>query len=241
MAIEHDRLIRKLQSIGQLTPAEEAAISRLAMDLRTVQENADIVREYDTATECCVLIDGMLCRYKLLDEGQRQILSFHTPGDIPDLQSLHLKVMDHSVGTLTPATVALVPHTVLRDLIAAHPGIGSLLWRDTLIDASIFREWLLNIGRRFAHARIAHLFCELFCRLNAVGLADDSRMVLPLTQTELGDALGLSSVHVNRMLQDLRKDGLIESQGRNVKITDWPRLQQVGGFDPSYLHLRTGG
>lgn len=231
-------MIRKLESIGQLSAAEKAAIALLPMDIQELAENVEIMTEGDRPSRCCLLIEGMACRFKVLGGGERQIMAFHTPGDIPDLQSLHLTTMDHSVGTLTPVTVAFIPHAALKALMADQPGIGDLLWKDTLIDGSIFREWLANIGRRFAHARIAHLFCELFCRMKAVELVNDQSMVLPITQVELADALGLTSVHVNRVLQDLRRDGLIESVGRNVKIIDWPRLKQVGGFDDSYLHIQ---
>ena len=137
-------------------------------------------------------------------EGKRQILSFHISGDIPDLQSLHLSVMDHSLGTLIPCKLAFIQHDDLRSLMRNHPRLGDLFWRDTLIDAAVFRQWVVNVGRRQALARMAHLLCELLVRLRAVELVEDHAFDLPVTQAELADALGISNVHVNRVLQDLR-------------------------------------
>jgi CRP-like cAMP-binding protein len=196
------------------------------------------VKEGDRPLDCCLIVQGFVARYKLLGEGQRQIFSFHIPGDIPDIQSLHLEVMDHSLGALTPCRVAYIPHQSLNELILRHPNLGSAFWRDTLIDAAVFREWLAGVGRRTAYQRIAHLICELYVRLQAVGLAEEWSFELPITQVEMADALGLSSVHVNRVLQDLRREGLIVSRSPVTAIADWERLQVAGDFDPGYLHLR---
>jgi CRP-like cAMP-binding protein len=235
---DHDRLIAKLESIGTLTAAERAAIRALPLRVRQVAEDTDVVRDGDMPTECCLLLEGFLCRYKMLPDGGRQILAIHTAGDIPDLQSLQLNVMDHSVGALTPCKVAFIAHAALHDITRAHPGIIALFWRDTLIDAAIFREWLTGVGRRSAHQRIAHLICEIHLRLKVVGLTDDNGFELPITQAELADALGLSTVHVNRVLQDLRRDGLIISRGKFLAVADWRTLEKAGGFDPRYLHVR---
>jgi CRP-like cAMP-binding protein len=164
-------------------------------------------------------------------------MSFHIPGDIPDLQSIHLTVMDHSLGTLTRSKVAFIPHHSVRNLTRAWPRIADALWRDTLVDAAIFREWMVGIGRRSAHQRIAHVLCEMLVKSKAVGLAQDHSYHLPVTQAELGDALGLSTVHVNRVLQDLRKDGLLLFERGQVSIPDWDGLKKAGEFDPTYLHL----
>jgi CRP-like cAMP-binding protein len=235
---EHDRLIAKLQSIATLTADEKRALARLPLRLQAFGENTDLVQQGDAPRECGLIVQGFVCRYKLLAEGQRQIMSFHIPGDIPDLQSLHLRVMDHSVAALAPTRVAFIPHAALQEITRSHPGVTAALWRDTLIDAAIFREWLAGVGRRTAHQRIAHVICEIFVKLRSVGLADGEGFELPVTQSELADALGLSSVHVNRVLQDLRRDGLIVSRGRHVVIGDWERLQAAGDFDVGYLHLR---
>ena len=166
-------------------------------------EDQDIVREGDQPTECCLVLDGFVSRYKVLASGKKQILSFHTPGDIPDLQSLHIHVMDHSLGTLVPTRVAFIPHREMLDLCRRYPALAAAFWRDTLIDAAIFREWIANIGRRNAYQRLAHMFCEMEMRLMAVGLSSKTSYDLPLTQEEIGDATGLTTVHVNRTLKEL--------------------------------------
>lgn len=230
-------LIRKLESIAPLVPEEEAALLRLPLRLKTVAADQDIVREGDTPSECCLIVEGFACRYNITDEGKRQILSFHIGGDIPDLQSLHLKVMDHSLGTLVPSKLAFVQHDDLRSLMRSHPRLGDLFWRDTLIDAAVFRQWIVGLGRREARSRIAHLLCELLVRLRAVELVEDHAFNLPVTQAELGDALGISTVHVNRVLQELRGENLITLRGGMLQVLDWQELQKAGEFDPTYLHL----
>jgi CRP-like cAMP-binding protein len=234
-AIHHHTaaLIRKLESIAPLTPDEKAALLRL----KTVAAHQDIVCEGDTPSESCLIVAGFACRYILTAEGKRQILSFHIAGDIPDLQSLHIDVMDHSLATLVPSSLAFIQHDDLRSLTRSHPRLGDLLWRDTLIDAAIFRQWMVGLGRRDAYGRIAHLLCELLVRLRAVELVEDHAFTLPVTQAELGDAFGLSTVHVNRVLQDLRGDGLITLRGVSLKVLDWEGLTKAGEFDPTYLHL----
>lgn len=232
------RLIAKLDSIANLSAEEKAAVAALPFRERTVEEGVDLFRQGERPTESCVIVDGFACRYKVLGGGQRQIMSFHTPGDMPDLQSLHLKVMDHSLVSLTRCRVAMVPHQALLDLTNQWPGVTAALWRDTLIDAAIFREWLAGVGRRTAHQRIAHLICEVYLRLKAVGMVDGASFELPVTQAEVADALGLSPVHVNRVLQDLRRDGYIEWRGRQAVINDWQRLRSAADFDAGYLHLK---
>ena len=195
------------------------------------------MREGDRPSECCLIVAGFACRYKITAEGKRQILSFHIAGDIPDLQSLHIDVMDHSLGTLAPSSLAFIQHDNLRTFMRSHPRLSDLLWRDTLIDAAIFRQWMVGLGRRDAYGRIAHLLCELLVRLRAVELVEDHAFTLPVTQAELGDAFGLSTVHVNRVLQDLRRDSLITLRGVSLKVLDWEGLKKAGEFDPIYLHL----
>jgi CRP-like cAMP-binding protein len=234
---DQSRLIRKLETIVDLSAEEREAILDLQMTVRAVGEDEDLVRDGDRPSECCVIIEGFACRYKLTAEGKRQIMSFHIPGDIPDLQSLHLKVMDHSLGTLVPSKVGFIQHEHVIKLIRRHPRLGDAFWRDTLIDAAVFREWMVGMGRRSAYTRIAHVLCELLVRLRSVGLADGHAIDLPVTQAELGDALGLSTVHVNRVLQELRGDGLITLRGRFLNVQDWPGLKKAGEFDPTYLHL----
>ena len=231
-------MIRHLESIAELSGADKQAIGTLPLTLRSVGADEEIVHEGDVPEQCCLLLDGFMHRYKVVPNGERQILSLHLPGEIPDLLSLHLPKMDHSLGTLTPSRIAMIPHGALRDISRAHPGIAEAFWRDTLIDASIFREWIVNVGRRGARERIAHLFCEMFIRSRLIGLAGDGGFELRLTQGEIGEATGLTPVHVNRTLQDLRKSGLIASEGRFLRILDWTGLRRAGGFDAAYLHLK---
>lgn len=230
-------LIRKLESIATVSEAERQAIKSLPVRTQALNARQDIVRDGDKPSHCCLILDGWACRFKLLREGKRQILSFHIAGDIPDLQSLHIHTMDHSLATVTKATVAFIPHESLRDLAADFPSVGALLWRDTLIDAAIVREWMTGMGRRSAVERIAHLFCELYLKLQAVGLADDYRCPLPITQTDLADALGLTPVHVNRVLKEMRGSALIALRSSTLVIEAWEELLRVAEFDPAYLHL----
>ena len=230
-------LQRKLESIATLSEEERDAILGLPARVRTLGAGQDIVRDGDKPSQCCLVVEGWVFRYKLLDEGRRQILSFHVPGDTPDLQSLHLHTMDHSLGTMTQATLAFLAHDSVRDLTLRFPHLAGLLWRDTLIDAAIFREWMTGMGRKSAYGRIGHLFCEMYTKLEAVGLASDHRYALPLTQGQLADALGLSNVHVNRVLQEMRGKGLITLQASTLVIHDWDELRRSSEFDPSYLHL----
>jgi CRP-like cAMP-binding protein len=234
-----DPLLRKLESVASVSDAEKAAIAALPVTLRDLKAHQDIVREQDRPSQCCVLLEGFACRYKGLPGGKRQIVSFHIPGDIPDLQSLHLEVMDHSLATVVASKVAFIPHDTMRAFIQAHPRISDIFWRDTLIDAAVFREWVANVGRREAYGRIAHILCEVYLRLRAVGLVDGQAYTMPVTQAELADASGMSTVHVNRTLQELRGDGLIKTpKAGRVIIQDWDGLQKAAEFDPTYLHIK---
>jgi CRP-like cAMP-binding protein len=230
-------LIRKLESIAPLAPEEKAALLRLPLRLKTVPADQDIVSEGDTPSECCLIVEGFACRYNVTAQGKRQILSFHISGDIPDLQSLYLSVMDHSLGTLIPCKLAFIQHDDMRALMRNHPRLGDLFWRDTLIDAAVFRQWVINVGRRPSLTRMAHLLCELLVRLRAVELVEDHAFDLPVTQGDLADAMGLSNVHVNRVSQELRAKGLISLHGKTLKVLDWEGLKTTGEFDPTYLHL----
>jgi CRP-like cAMP-binding protein len=234
---EHNLLIRKLRSISPLSDDETECLASLPFSVRSFAADQDIVREGDRPTECCLVVEGFTCRYKLTHTGKRQIFSFHLPGDVPDLQSLHLRVMDHSLATLTPSKLAFISHESLTKMMHRCPRVADVLWRDTLIDAAVFREWMIGIGRRSAETRIAHVLCEILVRMRAVGLANQQACDLPVTQAELGDALGLSTVHVNRSLQELRGKGLITLKGSLLTVTNWEGLKKAGEFDPTYLHL----
>ncbi len=230
-------LVRKLESIADLSAEEREAILGLPLRTQALQAKQDIVREGDRPSQCCLILNGWACRYKLLGEGRRQILSLHIPGDVPDLQSLHLHTMDHSLGTLTKATLAFIPHDALRALTVRFPNVAAVLWRDTLIDAATFREWMTGMGRRDAYERIAHLFCELYLKQEAVGLATEHRCQIPLTQIELSDALGLTPVHFNRVLKEMREKRLIAMKAGTLAIEAWDELARACEFDPTYLHL----
>jgi CRP-like cAMP-binding protein len=230
-------LLRKLESVASLSAEEKAAVLELPITVRQMRADHDIVRERDRPTQCCLVLDGWLCRYKILETGTRQIFSFHIAGDIPDLQSLHIKLMDHNLGSLVQSTVAFIQHDSVKSLARDFPHICNVLWRDTLIDAAIFREWMVGMGRRDAPSRIAHLICELFTKMRAVGLTRGYTCDFPITQTVIADALGLSTVHVNRSLMELRGKGLIKLEKQVLTILNWDGLQEEGGFDPLYLHL----
>ena len=227
-----DSLIRKLDHLGPLSDAEKQTLTSVLLEFDIFEADVDLIHAGDCPTDCKLIVEGFVCRYKTIEDGRRQIVSLHIPGDIVDLNSLLLGRMDHSIGTLTDVKVASIPHAILLEWMRSHPHLGRLLWRDTLIDASIFREWVLNVGRRSATERIAHLLCETVTRLRAVGIECD----LPITQAKLADATGLSAVHVNRSVQELQGDGLIELSGQKVTTLDWERLKEIAGFNPDYLH-----
>src|SRR3954454_21272681 len=230
-------LIRRLEDVAPLTADEKQVLLNLPMYVREVGAGQDIIREGDRPSQCCLLLNGFAQRFKLLGDGRRQIMSFHIPGDMPDLLSLHLKVMDHSLATTAPGRLGFIAHQHLRQLIQQHPRISDALWRDTLVDAAVFREWMVGIGRRSAYARIAHLVCELVTRMEIAGLANEKSINIPLTQGLIADALGLSTVHVTRIIKALRADKLVVWRGKGLTVTDWEGLKRAGEFDPGYLHL----
>ncbi|MCC0807637.1 Crp/Fnr family transcriptional regulator [Methylobacterium sp. W2] len=231
-------MVTKLESISPLTEEERQAVETLPVKAQAIRADRDIVRNGETATQCCLILEGWACRYKIMGEGKRQIFSFHIGGDIPDLQSLHIPRMDHSLATMTAATVAFIPHEAMQDLTYRFPRLAAVLWRDTLVDAGIFREWMACMGQRSAYEHLAHLFCELYLKQEAVGLASEYRCALPLTQADLGDATGMSSVHINRTLQEMRGNGLITLRSNTLVILAWDKLVRAAEFDKAYLHLQ---
>ncbi|MDO7841797.1 Crp/Fnr family transcriptional regulator [Sphingomonas immobilis] len=182
-------------------------------------------------------MSGYAFRHKVAGNGGRQIFSIHMKGDVVDLHNSILRRADHNVQALTAIDVALIPALAIRQLAADRPLVGQAMWYETLVDAAIFREWTLNVGRRDARARTAHLRCEFALRLPVAGLGSQSDYVLPMTQEHLADALALTSVHVNRTLQALQSEGLIERTKRVVRVIDFAKLARVGDFDDRYLHL----
>jgi len=230
--------VLKLEQRDRLSDDEKQMLESAVARVRDIGADEDIVREGDRPMECSLLLDGFAARYKILSNGRRQFTAIHVAGDFVDLHSFLTKTMDHGILTLTPCRVAAVPHATLQKITDDHPHLTRLLWLDTLIDGAIHREWLTAMGRLSATAHLAHLICELFLRLKMVGRTEDDTILMPLTQAELGDTLGLSTVHVNRVLQELRKDGLIRWQGDALTILDWERLKKAGEFTPTYLNIQ---
>lgn len=195
------------------------------------------MREDDSPTHCCLLLSGYAIRHKVAGNGGRQIFSIHMKGDVVDLHNSILRRADHNVQALTHIEVALIPVQAIRDIAASHPQVGQAMWYETLVDAAIFREWTLNVGRRDARARTAHLLCEFAIRLAVARLGKQTDYELPMTQEQLGDALALTSVHINRTLKALADEGLIERTKRSIRIVDFEQLARVGDFETGYLHL----
>lgn len=219
-----------------LTEDDRRAFCGMPWSRKTFTRDAYLVREGEPTTVCTVLLNGMAFRQKLVSDGARQIISIHIPGEFVDLQNGLLDVADHNVQALTRSVAATVPKGPLMEVIGTRPNIRRAVWLDTLIDSSIFREWVVNLGRRDAKARIAHLLCELMVRLEASGERDGAICDFPLTQEQIADATGLTAVHTNRTLQALRKNGLINLSSSKLSVLDWEGLAEVGDFSERYLH-----
>jgi CRP-like cAMP-binding protein len=232
-------LVEKLGYRVKLSAEDRTAILALPFTLKTVERGQFLVRERELAKYSCVMLAGYSIRSKMTATGDRQIVAIHMKGEMVDLQNSLLEVADHSVQMLTPGKVGMIPREEVIRLTLDRPMIGHAMWIDTLVDASIFREWITNVGRRDARTRVAHLLCEFAVRLRIAGLGQDTHYDLPMTQEQLADATGLTSVHVNRTMKALEKEGLIERPNpRSVWIGDWRKLAEVGDFDTNYLHLR---
>jgi CRP-like cAMP-binding protein len=234
-------MVRKLEYRGKFDAADRAAILDLPHIVKTVENNHYIVRERDIATHSCLMLSGFSVRHKIIAGGHRQIVAIQMKGELVDLQNSLLGKADHSVQMLTKGQIALIPREAIIRLAFERPEVGKAMWTDTLVDASIFREWIANVGRRTAYTRIAHVLCEFGLRLEHAGLANGTAYDLPLTQEQLADATGLTSVHVNRTIKSLEADGLImRSTPRAVTIADWKLLAEAGDFDSNYLHMEQG-
>lgn len=230
-------LLNKLRLWMALDEAQADAVLGLPFSIRRLDPGQMMVWEGEKPTHSIVLLSGYAYRQKVAGNGGRQILSIHMAGDAVDLHNTLLGVADHNVQALTQVEAAFIPVEAIRTLAFAMPTVGMAMWYDTLVDGSIFREWTLNIGRRDARTRVAHLLCEFGVRLMAVGLGTQSDYELPMTQEQVADATGLTSVHVNRTLKSLERDGLIRRSQRAITIDNWPNLARAGDFEPSYLHL----
>ena len=230
-------ILQRLKATADLDQEDEHAFASLPMTIRDASDGEKIVAVEERPSACCLIADGFVLRSKLVGEGNRQILAFHQPGDIPDLQSLFLNVMDHDVNALGNSLLAFIPHDPLRQLIRSRPNIATALWRDTLTDAAIFREWICNVGQRRAYSRLAHLVVEIYTRLKVIGRTDGLSFDFPATQTLFAEAIGTSSVHVNRVVHELRENGALEFNRGRITILDEAKLRRATDFDPLYLHL----
>lgn len=232
-----DAMIRKFERRAPLDDGDRAALRALPFERRTYEAGRYLVREGSAAEMSTLILSGYAYRQKLTDNGDRQIVSFHIAGDFIDLEGSLLRIADHNVQSLTRIDVAAVPVRRVIELIDSHPRVGRAMWVDTLVDASIYREWVLNVGRRPAPERIGHLLCEFARRLDVAGLGTTTGYMFPMTQEQLGDATGLTPVHVNRTLKNLEQAKLIVRHKRFIEIPDWDRLRAMSGFNELYLHL----
>lgn len=238
MSQSHDILIRKLQEHSELSAGDIDGLLALPLRERLLVTDEDVLRQGDAPHVAAIVLDGMLARYETLPSGRRQYLSLHIRGDTPDAQALFLDVMEHGLCALDNAAVLLVPHEALLALIRKRPAIGFAVWRQTLIEAAILRESIVNNSARSVDTRLAHLFCEQYFRARLAGCAKPGSARLPLTQTQLGELLGASLPSINRALRNLRKSGSVDFRAGQIEIRNWRRLVKLGDFDPTYLHIR---
>jgi CRP-like cAMP-binding protein len=230
-------LVRKMEGFTALSDADRALLERISADTHLFGPRVDLVREGDKPDGVFLVMEGMVCRHKHRANGARQIMAYLVPGDLSDLDVALLKKMDHTITTLSACRVVRVAPETIADILQHHPAVARALRMGTLVDEATLREWLVNAGCRSAIERIAHLLCELLVRLKVVGLATDNSYALPLTQLDLADTTGMSNVHVNRSLQELRRQGLIELKGGRLTILNPTRLRALAEFKANYLHL----
>lgn len=231
-----------LEAFAKLSQDDRALIDRLLRkNVRDVGARRDLVREGDKPRAVNVVLEGWACRYKQLPDGRRQIVSFFIPGDLCDANVFILREMDHSIGAITKVRYAEILPDDFEHLMSSSPRITQALWWHELVVAAVQREWTTNVGQRSAYERIAHLLCELFIKLRQVGLTEGDSCDFPLTQMDLADATGLTSVHVNRTLQELRANGLIELASKRLRIPNLKALMGASMFNPNYLHLNREG
>ena len=228
--------LQKLERHISLSEADREAILALPFTLRELDAGAYLSREGERAQHCWVILSGYVCSHKIVANGARQILSVHMKGDGVDLQNAVLAVVDHNIQALSQVRAALIPADAVSELVPSHPGAARAMWIETLVNASIQREWIANVGRRDARTRIAHLLCEIGLRIEAAGVGERQRFELPMTQEQLADATGLTPVHVNRVLQGLGADQIIDLDKRVLEVANWDGLAAVGDFRMTYLH-----
>lgn len=234
---QHNPLARKLAKFAPLSAEDSAALEAVVgRRVQRLRPRQDIIREGERPDYLNIVLDGWACRHKSLEDGRRQIFNVFLPGDLCDLHVYMLDVMDHNITALTPLTFAQVTRTEFDALADVSPRIVHAFWQDALVSSAIYREWIINIGQRTSFERMAHLMCELHHRLSAVGLCVGESCDFPLTQIDLADAAGMTSVHANRVIQELRAHGLIRLEGRRLTILDLDALESAAMFDPNYLH-----
>jgi CRP-like cAMP-binding protein len=231
--------IRRLSVRTVLSEEELSALAALPFVCRVYDTNRDFVRLGEYVTHACVIISGLAGRFDQTASGARQITALHIPGDAADLHSVPVPKASNALQALTRTEVAHVPHTPIRALVADYPNIALAFWRDCVVDAAILSKWALNLGRASARQRIAHLLCELSLRYGAIGKGGP-RFDFPATQIHIGDATGLTNVHVNRVIRELGEDGLARVRGGRVEILNLAGLAKQGDFDAAYLHLEEG-
>jgi CRP-like cAMP-binding protein len=229
--------LKQLRRRTEISPEEERAIRGAVSETREVAADTMVIRSGEEVHSSLMLLDGWMARSKDLQSGERQVTELHIAGDFADLHAFTLKRLDHDLLTLSDCTVAVVPHDRLKDITERYPHLGRVYWFSTNVDAAMNREWALSLGQRSALSRMAHLFCELYVRLDLVGRTNGKGYQFPLTQRELSECLGLTVVHANRTLQELRRRGLVELESRQLTILDHRGLEGVAEFDPSYLYL----
>lgn len=234
-------LIRKLENFTELSEEEKRALQDAAGAARNYGSHEDLVREGEQANGVAVIVSGFACRHKMLPDGRRQIIGYFLPGDMCDARVFILKKMDHTISTLATTTVVTLHRDAILDITSKHPRLTRAFWWNTLVEEAIGRQWLVNIGQRTALERLAHLFCEVYVRLQSVGLASATGCELPVTQSELADTVALSTVHVNRTLKELRRASLVSMSSKSLTIHDLPGLRALAMFDPAYLHLDGDG
>jgi CRP-like cAMP-binding protein len=231
-------LIKRMEQFTSFSDEDRKLLNRITSERqKEYGAREDIIREGDHSDDIHVVITGLACRYKVLEDGSRQIMGFLVPGDPCDSEIFILKEMDHTIGTITPSVIASVSGEIMKDLLLNRPSIALAFWWSTLQDEGVLRERIIDEGRRDAYSRLAFLIYEVFLRMRAVGVIDDQRFEFPVTQADLADATGLTPVHVNRMLKRLRKQDLIKIEGKTWTLPDTAGLRDAAQFESNYLHL----
>jgi len=233
-----NRFITKLRGLADLGEPEISALERLTARPKAITARKDLIREGDPPGPVFVMLEGWAYRYKVLPSGTRQITAFLMPGDACDLHTEMLAEMDHSIQTVTAASVATISRSDMNELMGSYPRIATAMYIAQLVDEGTLRAWIVSLGRRSSVERVAHLILELFLRAVRIRLSDWTRMELPLPQVVLADALGMTPVHINRILQELRRSGAIELSRGVLRIIDPAALTHISGFDANYLYKR---